>query len=126
LIDQRHLLANYGSFPLLWALPALVALTLGLTGAAILRERPGHGFVLSSLAIVGHLAMVGASLYPYFVKASDDGRSLTIFNASSTERTLTVMLVVAGIGVPIVLGYTIWVYRQFRGKVPTDGGDGHY
>ena len=36
--------------------------------------------------------------------------------ASSTPRTLGVMLIVALIGVPLVLAYTAYVYWVFRGK----------
>ena len=46
--------------------------------------------------------------------------SLTIYNASSTPRTLTVMLVIALIGMPLVLAYTAYIYRTFAGKVVVD------
>jgi len=42
--------------------------------------------------------------------------SLTIYNASSTPRTLTAMLVIALIGMPVVIGYTWYIYRLFKGK----------
>ncbi|UTW68790.1 cytochrome d ubiquinol oxidase subunit II [Anaerobacillus sp. HL2] len=42
--------------------------------------------------------------------------NLNIYNASSSDLTLKVMLIVAVIGVPIVLLYTIYVYYVFRGK----------
>jgi cytochrome d ubiquinol oxidase subunit II len=43
--------------------------------------------------------------------------SLTIFNASSSFRTLSVMLVIALLGMPIVIGYTLFICRIFKGKV---------
>jgi len=43
--------------------------------------------------------------------------SLTVYNASSTPRTLATMLVIALVGMPIVLAYTILIYRVFKGKV---------
>ena len=42
---------------------------------------------------------------------------MNIYNSASTEKTLRFMFVVAIIGVPIVLTYTITVYYVFRGKV---------
>jgi cytochrome d ubiquinol oxidase subunit II len=36
--------------------------------------------------------------------------------------TLKVMLVIAAIGMPIVIAYSAWVYRQFRGKVRIELG----
>jgi len=61
---------------------------------------------------------VVAVLYPNLVIASNDASlSLTIFNASSSFRTLGVMLVIALIGMPVVIGYTVFIHRIFRGKV---------
>jgi cytochrome d ubiquinol oxidase subunit II len=61
---------------------------------------------------------VAAGLYPRLVPSSTDlAHSLTIYNASSTPRTLTVMLVITLIGMPLVLVYRAYVYRVFKGKV---------
>ena len=38
-------------------------------------------------------------------------------NASSTPLTLKSMLVIALVGMPIVIAYTIFIYRVFKGKV---------
>jgi cytochrome d ubiquinol oxidase subunit II len=46
--------------------------------------------------------------------------SITIFNASSSQLTLTVMLIIALIGMPLVIGYTICAYRVFQGKIRDD------
>ncbi len=42
--------------------------------------------------------------------------SLTIYNAASSQKTLGIMLIIAGIGVPLVLAYTACIYWIFRGK----------
>jgi cytochrome d ubiquinol oxidase subunit II len=47
----------------------------------------------------------------------DPAYSQTIFNAASQPNTLTVMLVMAVIGMPFVLLYTAGVYYFFRGPV---------
>ena len=58
------------------------------------------------------------SLFPRLVPAfNDPGFSLTIYNSSSTHATLSVMLVIACIGVPVVIGYTVFIYRVLKGKV---------
>ena len=46
----------------------------------------------------------------------DLANSLTIYNASSTPRTLAVMLVIALVGMPLVILYTAYIYRTFRGR----------
>ena len=46
--------------------------------------------------------------------------SLTIYNASSSPKTLGIMLVIALIGMPAVIAYTSSIYWIFRGKVKLD------
>jgi cytochrome d ubiquinol oxidase subunit II len=46
--------------------------------------------------------------------------SLTIYSASSSEYTLTVMSWIALIFVPVMLGYQIWTYYVFRKRVTAD------
>ena len=65
-----------------------------------------------------HFLLFGAAVYPTLVFSTPDhAHDLTIYNSASTEKTLGFMFVVAIIGVPIVLTYTITVYYVFRGKV---------
>ncbi|HLU48556.1 MAG TPA: cytochrome d ubiquinol oxidase subunit II, partial [Planctomycetota bacterium] len=45
---------------------------------------------------------------------------VSVFNAASSTKTLGVMLVIAVIGMPLVLAYTVVVYWTFRGKVKLD------
>jgi len=64
------------------------------------------------------MALVGAALFPRLVPAiGNPERSLTLFNSSSSELTLKSMLILASIGMPFVIGYTIWIYRALAGKV---------
>ncbi len=77
----------------------------------------------SSVAIVGLAATAGATRTPGMVPAVDASRSLTVNNAHSSDVTLTVMLVIALVGMPIVLAYTAFIYWKFKGKVqPHEAG----
>ena len=49
-----------------------------------------------------------------------ESNSLTVYNAASSPRTLEIMLVIAGLGMPCVIAYTSIVYWTFRGKVTLD------
>jgi cytochrome d ubiquinol oxidase subunit II len=61
---------------------------------------------------------VGAGLYPnLLVSTTDPAFSMTTTNASSADNTLSILLIVAIIGIPFVLTYTSGVYYIFRGKV---------
>lgn len=85
------------------------------------KEVPGRTFFVSSLAIAALLATVGLGLYPNMVPAlGEAANSLTIYNASSSNRTLVTMLVIALAGMPVVIGYTIFIYRRFMHPVVLD------
>ncbi len=53
------------------------------------------------------------------ISSTNPAWSLTIYNASSSQYTLTVMSIVALIFVPIVLAYQGWTYYMFRKRVTT-------
>ena len=77
--------------------------------------------------IVLTVASAAVALFPRLVPAAnDDALSLTAANASSGELTLGIMFLFVLLGMPIVGGYTIWVYRTFRGKTASGGEDSHY
>ena len=50
----------------------------------------------------------------------DSSYDLTVHNSASAPETLTVMTVIAVIGIPFVLLYTAGVYYFFRGRVVLD------
>ncbi len=78
----------------------------------------GMAFLASSVLIAMMILLFAISLFPLLVPSSIDiNNSLTIYNASSTPRTLQTMLIIALIGMPLVIIYTIFVYRTFKGKV---------
>ncbi|MGD1043754.1 MAG: cytochrome d ubiquinol oxidase subunit II [Bacteroidota bacterium] len=77
-----------------------------------------RAFLVSSLIIAAMLCQMALSLYPRLVPSSIDLQySLTIYNSSSSPLTLQTMLVIAIIGVPIVMAYSIFIHYVFRGKV---------
>ncbi len=74
---------------------------------------------LSSCAGMGlMMATFGLSYFPYMVYSQPNPEnSLTILNASSSDKTLGIMLIIACLGIPVVLAYTASIYYIFRGKV---------
>jgi cytochrome d ubiquinol oxidase subunit II len=125
--SQPHLMENFSAAPVLWLVPTLV---LGFTGVSLYfgkAKRPGRAFLFSSLAIAATMGTAGTALFPRLVPALGNLEiSLTAANSSSSELTLKIMLVLTIIGMPIVIGYTIWVYRAFAGKVDVESKSNHY
>lgn len=82
------------------------------------RGRDAAAFFASSAMLALLLATVSAGLYPNMLKSTTDPSfSMTVTNASAASNTLTVMLIVAIVGIPFVLLYTAGVQYIFRGKV---------
>lgn len=75
-------------------------------------------FLVNGLAIALVTLTLFLNLYPRVLIASNDAASsLTIYNASSSPYTLTVMTVVALIFTPFVLAYQAWTYWVFRKRL---------
>jgi cytochrome d ubiquinol oxidase subunit II len=124
---EPHLMANYNGLPLLYVIPALALASIIASLQFGKKEKPVHAFVASSLSIAGMMGITGAALFPRLVPALGAPElSLTAANASSSELTLKTMFILAIIGVPLVLGYTIWTYRAFHGKVDIASKSNHY
>ena len=82
------------------------------------RQRYFIAFLLSAAMIAGLLMSAAVGLYPnLLISTINPAYNLTIFNAASQANTLTVMLIMALIGMPFVLLYTAGVYYIFRGRV---------
>jgi cytochrome d ubiquinol oxidase subunit II len=111
-------LANYTAYPLTMVFPVLGFVGVILTIMMSLANRPGWGFVTSSLAITGVIMTAGVSLFPFVMPSSTDlGSSLTVWDAPSSHLTLTVMFWAVVIFLPIVIAYTIWNYRKMWGRL---------
>ncbi|HEX7496053.1 MAG TPA: cytochrome d ubiquinol oxidase subunit II [Candidatus Limnocylindrales bacterium] len=118
--ESNRVFDNFARNPLAWIGPVGAAMALAGMLYAYNRRQEFLAFVLSSVAIAGLAATAGATLYPNLVPAVDSTRSLTVDNAHSSDTTLTVMLVIALVGMPIVLAYTSFIYWKFKGKVQLD------
>jgi cytochrome d ubiquinol oxidase subunit II len=113
------------SNPLFWVLFILMLAAIIYIPVALKSEKFGRAFFASSFTIACMMGLMAVSLFPRLVPSLTDlSYSLTIYNASSTDRTLFTMLVIALIGMPFVIGYTIFIYRAFKGKVQI--GEGSY
>jgi len=102
-----------------------VALVNMLAIANIPREfhhgRDGRAFLSSCTAITTLMALFAINIFPNLVYSQPHPEnSLTITNAASSQKTLGIMFVIACIGVPVVIAYTISIYWIFRGKVKLD------
>jgi cytochrome bd ubiquinol oxidase subunit II len=81
----------------------------------------GWAFVMTSLHIVLTQITFYLLMFPrVMISSTNPAYSLTIYNASSSQYTLTVMSVIALIFIPVVLGYQGWSYYMFRKRITAE------
>lgn len=109
------------AYPIMWIVPVLNALAILNISRAIYRRWESYAFLSSCCTIAAFVFLFITALFPYIVPASNlAANSMTINNASSSETTLGIMLLIAIIGIPCVITYSIVIYWTFRGKVVLD------
>jgi cytochrome d ubiquinol oxidase subunit II len=123
---QGGWLENYRVHPLLWVLPGGALFFALMTRVLLGMRQAGAAFISSALTQAATILTAGFALFPFLMPSSevaDDG--LTVWNASSSERTLRIMLVAVVIFLPIVLAYTAWVFRVLKGRITLEVLRGH-
>ncbi|WP_373820399.1 cytochrome d ubiquinol oxidase subunit II [Glaesserella sp.] len=109
---------NYFEMPVLFIIPALAVIGALLTIVASKANNSGLAFFASSIMQAGIILTAGVSMFPFIMPSiSHPEMSLTMWDATASENTLTVMLIVACIFVPLVLSYTIWTYIKMYGRL---------
>jgi len=109
--------AGYMAHPLFWIAP--VVAFIGALGLQLFVGRQGFlGFFSSCLSVAGTIASAGFALFPFLMPSSTDPRSsLTVWDASSSQGTLFLMMCLVVVFLPIIILYTTWVFRVMRGRV---------
>lgn len=121
IIDVPAAFENYLAVSWAWLIPILAVVFLVSTKISLTRFSAGRTFLSSALTIASLIGIIGAANFPHLLPARNVAEyGLTIYNASASQNTLTAMFVIALIGVPLVLIYTAYVYRIFRGKTRVD------
>ena len=111
-------LSNYALHPWMALAPLLA---FAAAGAALLlsaKDRPGTAFIFSGVTLAGVILTAGFALFPFIMPSSLDPKSsLTVWDATSSYLTLSLMFWAVVVFLPIVIAYTGWVYGVMRGKV---------
>jgi cytochrome d ubiquinol oxidase subunit II len=119
LIFMPHMAQKFRDFPVLIGLSALHLLVIANIPRLVYGGRFTQAFVFSCLNIILLMALVGLGLFPNLLEdlTRDPYTPLTLYSAASSQKTLGILTIIAAIGVPLVLAYTVCVYWIFRGKV---------
>lgn len=115
---RPQLLANYRSYPVLFVVPLAVAASLA---GMIWYRRKGNdmkAFLSSCAYLVFMLVGAAAAFYPnLLLSTTDESLNITVHNAAAGPYALSVGLIFWSFGMLLAIGYFVFIYRMFRGKV---------
>jgi cytochrome d ubiquinol oxidase subunit II len=115
-------LDNYKHHTVGFLIPVVVFGSLAVMMHAMLKHADKIAFVASALYIVGMLVGAAFALYPVVLPASTDpARNLTIYNTAAGHHGLSVGFAWWILGMILALGYFVFLFRMFRGKVRLEG-----
>jgi cytochrome d ubiquinol oxidase subunit II len=106
------------SQPILFLFAVLLVMAIANIPREIHHGREFRAFLSSCATMLLLMCLFGLGMFPYMVYSDPNPvNSLNAYNGASTQKTLEIMLIIAVIGIPIVLAYTVSIYWVFRGKV---------
>jgi cytochrome d ubiquinol oxidase subunit II len=113
---------NYRAYPVGLIIPLAVLVSLGIMLWATSTQKEMPAFLASGAYIAVMLVGAVFALYPIVLPATNPVYSLTIYNSAAGHHGLTVGIVWWCIGMVLALGYFIFIFRMFRGKVRLEEG----
>lgn len=105
--------------PILVPVPLIGAAATALTARSLARPSATSartGVAASSAMIVALTALFGIAMFPHLLY-STEGANIDLWQASSSQATLRTMSIIAVLGSPMIVTYTIIVHRVFAGRV---------
>jgi len=117
-----HMTLFFRNNPLFSGIPLLAFLAIFNIPRQIKKGYDGWAFIFSCISIALLVSLYAFGTFPTIVSSTIDplANSLTVYNAASSQKTLSILLTIVGIGLPLVFAYGFWIYRVFRGKVRID------
>jgi cytochrome d ubiquinol oxidase subunit II len=121
LLYVPHMAARLRANPWLFSIALANMLAIANIPREIHRGNDWRAFLSSCAVMLTLMGLFGLEMFPNLVFSNPNPtHSLDIHNAASSPKTLGIMLAMAGIGVPVVVAYTVSIYWIFRGKVRLD------
>lgn len=120
--DSGLWLDNYGHLPYLWYLPASVFVSGLLTIIFSRLNKPAYAFAFSSITIGAIVLTAGCSMFPFIIPSSiSPNSSLTVWDYSSTQDRLNLMIWELAIFLPLMAMYSCWTFRVLRVLLGKEG-----
>jgi cytochrome bd ubiquinol oxidase subunit II len=118
---RPQMLDNYYRYPITFIMPVGVLVFLGGIPYWSRKGQPVRAFLASCAYLFFMLAGACWGLYPTLLPASPgSGPDITLDRALSGPHTLSVGLAWWLIGMTLAIGYIVFVYSRFKGKVDVE------
>lgn len=118
LIYMPHMVERIKEHPWTFAIAFFGMLAIANIPREVAQGRDGRAFASSCVAIGTLLILYAIGVFPHLLRSSlSPEYSVTIYNSHATDFTLSLLLVIVAIGLPLVLAYGFIIYRVFRGRV---------
>ena len=115
---RGELLNNYKTFPVLFVLPLAVAASLVCMFLFEQRGLDKAAFLCSSAYLIFMMVGAAVAVYPNLLTSTTDpALNITVYNAATGAHSLSVGLIWWSFGMLLALGYFVFVYRMFKGKI---------
>ena len=127
LFVRSQVTRNYTEHPIGFLIPAVVAASLAVMFLAHRSGNNRRAFLSSCVYLAAMLGGAAYALYPSLLPSSDPTvPDITIHNAAAGPYALRYGVIWWSIGMIVAIGYFVFVYRMFRGKVSLDMGEHGY
>ncbi|WP_458412414.1 cytochrome d ubiquinol oxidase subunit II [Schinkia sp. CFF1] len=124
--NQTPIFTNYTNMSILWIIPAFAMFASILTILFTMKKRIGSAFTSVCTTIFMLMATGFVGMFPNMLPSKiDPAYGTSLFEAAGSQLNLTIMLYVALVCVPIVIGYQLWSYRLFKDKITKDSAKGY-
>jgi cytochrome d ubiquinol oxidase subunit II len=108
--------------PLAWCLGGVGVAGLAGVFLGLRRRNYRMAFIASAGFIAGILGVTAACMFPVMLRSTLNSQySLTAYNSGSGRHGLLAGMLWMALGVPIALGYVVFLFRVHRGKSHSDG-----
>lgn len=121
LIYYPAMIKHFKEYPAFFLIAILTMLAIANIPREIHRGKEFRAFLSSASSIALLLVLFAIGIFPNIVLSNPNPEnSLSIYNAASSQKTLMIMLIMAIIGMPFVIAYTIIIHKVYKGKVKLD------
>lgn len=108
----------YMDYPILYILPGLTVLA-GIMVIYYGYNQKGRQLLIHAMAVMALFVVSGyIGAFPHVIASNiNPDLGITVVDAMSSTKGLTVILITVGVFYPIIIGYQIWKYKKFWTKV---------